>query len=909
MKQRVAAFSLSLIVLVGCSKNELGTLDESMMGSSSALCADAGSNGELSVVGQAASEAGNTVAYSAAQNGSCINGKSVNWKVAGASASRSSSSGLISVFNKAGSYVVTAQSKTGQVQSASLTTTVVKEDIVMTGPQAGFSFDPLTFSLVIPSSASVASVSWDFGDGSAIVQNQNSVTYAFSDVGEYTVKVSISDERGKVTQLSRRVTIVTRVDGLSCLTEFAISGAKEAKVGVATQMSVFIPSCAIDKIGAVRWDFGDSSTGSNQTVSHAYAAEGVYDVTAKLYLGNSQEALVTLDHQITVTKDLVEEPEEPEEPANPHACVDNGEIRTSQGELSSEEVACGIDGHKTVTYRESIKEKCQLVGETLQWAEISRDKEVTNEGSCQGQSCTLPDGSKLSDGASKVLYSNVTPPGTCSSVSESRTCNNGVLSGSPSYVHNTCNNGCGEFGGHGTVKTNVVTGEIKVAKECSFQEQGFFDTFTQVSDQTCKDGSVVNSNTHQGTLKEAGSCPVYTFVPSENFTACSADCGGKQTRIFICKDDKGNVVDNARCGIAAPVEERLCDANPEAVRRSESTTATEEANSSATCPKNQIGVITNVRDVVTTKTYACIDHSVQLENTAVVPGAWVETKLCREYVAHRCSQDSLSNSQAQGRYDWMVKCQDQLPVIKKFITELGDTSVKIAGQEITFGASRGRELYASFMDRAFNPEKPWIAPTKASAACVMPETAYVATVCVSSCATPEQQIMAEEASSKKMKYVSFIDALTQKTAYVASLRTASMDSKAVAKVKVDQWVTELIDTEHEILVFKMKSGRELRVTKNHPILTEDGMMKKADEFKSGESLVQLGGSLDRITSIEEIKHFGKVYNLFVSSDEAAKNIVVTNGYLNGTAYFQNAGAKDMNRSLFRSNMTRGVFGK
>ncbi|MNT27430.1 hypothetical protein D3C72_1630600 [compost metagenome] len=107
----------------------------------------------------------------------------------------------------------------------------------------------------------------------------------------------------------------------------------------------------------------------------------------------------------------------------------------------------------------------------------------------------------------------------------------------------------------------------------------------------------------------------------------------------------------------------------------------------------------------------------------------------------------------------------------------------------------------------------------------------------------------------------------------------------------------------------MKSGRELRVTKNHPLLTADGMMKMASEFKSDDSLVQLGGSLDRIASIEEIKHFGKVYNLFVESDEAAKNIVVTNGYLNGTAYFQNAGAKDMNRSLFRSQMTRGVFSK
>lgn len=506
------------------------------------------------------------------------------------------------------------------------------------------------------------------------------------------------------------------------------------------------------------------------------------------------------------------------------------------------------------------------------------------------------------------MYSTEAPVGSCSEVSEVRTCRNGVLLGSASHTQLVCHEGCGSFGSHGTIKTEVVTGEVKVPVKCQFNEEGIFDLFNQVADQICQDGRIVSSNVRQGRLKEAGQCPVYSYSPTDKFTECSADCGGMQNRIFACVDDKGVVVDKARCGDnVAPVEERLCDANPEAVRRQEASTSLEEASSSAKCPSNQIGVIAKTREVATTKTYACIDHSIQLESEVSVPGPWVEEKYCRDYVARRCSHDSLSNTEAKGRYDWMVKCQNELPVIKEFLTSFNDVTIKISGQKVAVG-SAGRELYPSFMDRAFTPEKVWLAPKKASAPCVMPATAYVATVCLSSCATPEQQILAEDIVSKKLKYVSFIEALTQKVGYVASLKSAdSLKSRAVAKVKVDQWVTELVDSEHQILVFRMKSGRELRVTKNHPVLSKDGMMKVADQFKVGEALVQVGGELDPIVSIDEIKHVGKVYNVFVQSDEVHKNILVTNGYLNGSAYFQNAGAKDMNRQLFRKNLTRGVF--
>ena len=59
---------------------------------------------------------------------------------------------------------------------------------------------------------------------------------------------------------------------------------------------------------------------------------------------------------------------------------------------------------------------------------------------CVVAGCTLPWGGFLPDGQSVTAYSTPNPSGSCSSVSETRTCVGGVLSGS--YTYGSCNDGC-----------------------------------------------------------------------------------------------------------------------------------------------------------------------------------------------------------------------------------------------------------------------------------------------------------------------------------------------------------------------------------------------------------------------------------------------------------------------------------
>lgn len=906
MKHGKYTLALTLFLSLGCQSQfqEEGMSD--LLTSASAECPQVNTS-ETQLVGQSSGEVGNTLTYSVVSQGHCLNGNSVNWKTVGASRSATNRVGLVSQYKKSGTYVVAAQQKTSTEQQLSIRTTVVSQAAAINAPQAGYSFTEIPFEVILPSGVVSASVELDFGDGIKETLAGLTAQHVYLSEGNFTVTAKITAADGTEHQASHRIEVLTLIDGMECIQSVALAGPNVALVNVPTAMQVFIPDCMTSRVGAVSWDFGDSESGSGQSVTHAYKAVGTYNVVATLFRSGSSEPWIRLYHSVNVIENDGgdDEEEEPEVPTNPNQCSVEGDERTKYGDITSEQMSCGTGGSKTVSSRDQIVERCQKDGEILVWTEVSRTKETTHETACSGQSCVLPSGQTMTDGQSRVFYSSAAPAGSCSTVAETRICQNGVLSGSSAHIFEQCSNGCGEFGVHGTSKTGVISGEVSVAAQCKFNETGFFDIFHKIEDQMCADGQIISSNERNGALKTPAVCPTYSYVGTDNFTTCTANCGGEQNRIFVCQDNKGQVVDDIRCAdMTKPVESRLCDANPEAVRRQEVSTHTEEANSSATCPKNQIGVISREREVTTTKVYACIDHKVQLESENAVPGEWVEESYCRPYVAKRCSHDSLSNAQAQGRYEWMQKCRSQLPIIDQFLTQFADLKIKVGGAYVSLNSS-GRDLYPTFMNTATKPEKPWIAPTKASAKCEMPATAYVATICVSSCATPEQQILVYE-KAQKTQYTSFIDAYVAQTSHVASMSNPNSLSQ-ITKTKVDQWVTELLDGEHDILVFSMKSGRQIKVTPNHTLLAKDMTMKEAKEFAKGDSLVQLGGKADEIVDIQAIKHQGKVYNVFVNSNAVHANILVLNGYLHGSAYFQNAGATELNRTLFRRNLTKGAF--
>ncbi|MGE0528243.1 MAG: Hint domain-containing protein, partial [Bdellovibrionales bacterium] len=658
---------------------------------------------------------------------------------------------------------------------------------------------------------------------------------------------------------------------------------------------------------------------------------GTYSVIMEIFSGEKSGAFLTLTHPIVVSGEGPDpedpEPEDPE-PVDPLQCTVEGQQRQIEGEIKSEEKECGIDGKRTASYREVVTEECRLIGEFLRWTEVSRTRRELDPGQCQDQACEVPseallgrDGSSLGfilvngvfylpSGESRTFYSTTAPAGACAQVSQARSCKNGVLSGSTSHVHLSCNSGCEGVGVHGSTVKGVVTGQEQVAHRCAYNETGIFDTFQVVADKSCNNGQVVTANARRGSLITAGVCPTYNWVATESYTACDQNCGGQQTQIFECRDNKGAPAPQARCQDqgSAPVVKRVCDGNPEAVRRTESNTTIEEAGASAKCPRNQIGVVVQRREVTRIQAFACINHQVAKESDKTSYGPWVQENQCRDLVPHRCSGDSLSPQGASARLRWMLKCRQDVPAIDEFLKIMdGYMGTWNRSPELIVN---GRIVYPTFLDSTSSPPRRWTAPVNDRVGCDVPSTVYVAAVCVASCATPEQQILAHNGERGKIEYVPIYDAWHDRFKHVATLtRQSTLESRHVQRTAVENWVAELQDETHEIMEFTMASGGKLSLTTNHPVLTPEGTMKLASDFQVGESLVRLGGQLDPIVQLERTSYVGKVYNVFVKSAELRENVVVTNGYLNGTAYFQNEGAKDLNRQLFRRQLIRGAFDK
>lgn len=923
------------LLLAGCSKGGGGSADSSSV-LSAKNCKTEGpiDASSLAIKGNSVAQKGAPTNYRLNQPVGCSGQEKVSWNVASGDAHQDGEV-LSTKFKAAGQYIVTAEvqapttanSKTSTTTLVATKTTVVSSNLALNGPEYGMAQIPANFSVAIPSSVTPTTIAWNFGDGSAVQNGAGPKSHIYMTPGTYKVEVTVTDTLGAVLNVSQNIKIIQLLDGFECLDELAISGVTTSVAGEAVSLSAYIPICIGSRLGGLVWNFGDGTTVSNgsENVTHIYSTPGTYNISLAIsVLGEANNPMFTLTHTVLVTA-----VPEPEDPPHPLACPTAGATRFAFFEPYEKEVTCGVQGKRTDIFHDKITQTCTLAndGKTLIWVDTATTPELMTQGECTGQACELPAeamtgvdvimqgiikvGSKyyLTDGDTVTLYSSQRPEAACSTVQQTRSCNNGVLSGGASFKFLLCTNGCAGFGAHGTVKTGVVVGEIVTPKMCQFGETGITDIFNQIADKTCSSGTVNTTNVRKGTIKTAGSCPVYSWVGTDDYSACTAACGGEQTRIFVCKDGSGNLAPSARCSGSAPVQKRVCDGNPDSVKRTDVVRTPQEIGSSNKCPSNQIGVIVKTREMIVTTQFACVDHSVKSVSSATTYSPWVEERYCRDYVSWRCSHDSLDNRQAEGRYEWMVKCANSVPVIKEFLEKFENVSRN--GNSV---GEEGRALYPTFMNRdgrnsqGQKCEQPWIAPTNPNAPCTVPSTVYVAAVCVSSCATPDQQILAQKDANDAAAYTTFANAWQEKFAWVATLQSKSaMSSKDFQKTHVDQWISELLEAEHNILEFRMKSGGQIKVTLNHPLIGGDAMMHEASEFKVGDSLVLVGGVRDEIVSITPSVYFGRVYNVFVKSADIHHNIVVTNGYLNGTGMFQNEGMKHLNKAIFRDKLIEGVF--
>lgn len=270
----------------------------------------------------------------------------------------------------------------------------------------------------------------------------------------------------------------------------------------------------------------------------------------------------------------------------------------------------------------------------------------------------------------------------------------------------------------------------------------------------------------------------------------------------------------------------------------------------------------------------------------------------------RCAADSLEQSQAPLRMAWIMKCDPKTRAILEALSEgrKGDPSYfEVSGRA-------GYLMYVRYNEDGGIAEivrAPLVAnPTEAD--CLVADPANPsqkipfasiyrpAYACASGCYTGDQQVL----FAGGYLPIGSAEASLQ-TQVVTLTEDATFDRLKYQSSPLAHIVQDKKDQKQTILTFVMKSGNTLKVTENHPLVTTKGTVARADQFKRGDELINDLGERDPIRSIEKSEFFGKVYNVDVRAEAKLNQVVLAQGYLNGSVYWQNEGVSELNREILR----------
>jgi PKD repeat protein len=153
-------------------------------------------------------------------------------------------------------------------------------------PSAGFSYtpqDPYAGQDVdftdesSDADGSIASWSWDFGDGTS--STEENPTHRYSSPGTYTVTLTVTDDEGETDSDTASITVDPPPQGVDVdpISLFSCNP-ENPNVGESVQMT----DSSTDPDGTIEeweWDFGDGTSSTARNPSHSYTQSGEYTVS------------------------------------------------------------------------------------------------------------------------------------------------------------------------------------------------------------------------------------------------------------------------------------------------------------------------------------------------------------------------------------------------------------------------------------------------------------------------------------------------------------------------------------------------------------------------------------------------------------------------------------------------------
>lgn len=146
------------------------------------------------------------------------------------------------------------------------------------------------------SDGQIVSYSWDFGDGSPKRSDIGQVTYKYTQIGNFTAKVTVRTNDNKEEESDVLIS-VRQVPLKSCFVPSKTTG--DAPLTLTLD-----PACATGTIAKYRWDFGDGETSVDRKPSHTFENAGTFEVV--LEVSDAQNVVDVFSQFITVTGELTQ---------------------------------------------------------------------------------------------------------------------------------------------------------------------------------------------------------------------------------------------------------------------------------------------------------------------------------------------------------------------------------------------------------------------------------------------------------------------------------------------------------------------------------------------------------------------------------------------------------------------------
>jgi PKD repeat protein len=198
-------------------------------------------------------------------------------------------------YGAAGTYNVTLTVTDNQGATNSVVHGVTVSQANQT-PTANFTFSCSALNCNFTSTSSdpdgsIASYSWNFGDGAtSTAQNP---THSYTAGGSYTVTLKVTDNQGAQSPVTSKTVTVT-APNQAPTANFTFS---------CSALNCNFTSTSSDPDGSIAsysWNFGDGATSTAQNPSHSYAAAGSYTVTLKVTDNQGAQSPIT-SKTVTVT--------------------------------------------------------------------------------------------------------------------------------------------------------------------------------------------------------------------------------------------------------------------------------------------------------------------------------------------------------------------------------------------------------------------------------------------------------------------------------------------------------------------------------------------------------------------------------------------------------------------------------